>query len=155
VTEGVKAVVLFEDDGTEAAYPEVFVDGIGEGVPVVAAVSFEALVKFGVGVAVHGETSLNAGDEEGGVVEGVLAGDEELLLRRHGRQLGVGGDGAEVWYDAEDSLGLLRAVGADDVGVSGFDGLLRGGRLRGLWVEHCAGRVWQICSGDGRWSGGV
>ncbi len=63
MAEGVEAVVLFEDDRAEAADEEILGGCVGEGVPVVAAVSSDALVKLGVGFAVHCEAGLDAGDE--------------------------------------------------------------------------------------------
>ena len=76
MTQGVEAVVLVEENGTKAADHEIFVCSVCEGVPVVLAVSFEALMKFGVGVTVHREASLDAGDEERGVVEAVLGRED-------------------------------------------------------------------------------
>ena len=116
MAEGVEAGVLVEEDGIGAADHEVFVGGVGEGVPVVAAVADKALVELGDGVAVHGEAGLDAGDEEGGVVEAVAGCQDELFLRGYGGELGVCGDGAEVGHDAEDALGLL----GDAVGVGSW-----------------------------------
>ena len=48
VTESVKAVVLFEDDGPETADHKVFVDCVGECVPVVATVACDTLMEFWV-----------------------------------------------------------------------------------------------------------
>ena len=64
VAEGVETRILVEEDGIGSADHEVFVRGVGESVPVVAAVADEALVELGDGVAVHGETGLDAGDQE-------------------------------------------------------------------------------------------
>ena len=129
MAEGVEAVVLMEEDGADATDHEVFVGRVGEGVPVVAAVTRDSLMKFGVGVAVHGEAGLDAGDEEGGVVEAILACEDELFFRCLRRELGVCGDGAEVGHDAEDALGLLGTVGADGVGVVGCLLVAGAGRL--------------------------
>ena len=68
--------------------------------------------------------SLNTGDEERGVVEAVLGREVQLLFWCLRWQFDVCGDGAEVGDDAEDALGLLRAVGTDGVRV---------GCLLGCW----------------------
>jgi len=100
VAQGIEAIVLMEDDGADATDQEVFVGRIGQRVPVVAAVADDALVKLGVGVAVLGETGLDAGDEEGRVVKAVFDRKSELCFWCLGRQLRIGGDGAEVGHDA-------------------------------------------------------
>ena len=141
MAEGVEAVVLMEDNRAEAPDHEVFGGCIGEGVPVVAGVAFYSLMELGIGVAVHGKACLDAGDEEGGVVEGVVTGGDELLFGGLRGKLDIGGDGAEVRHDAEDALGLLGSIGADGVGVGCLYGLRRGCCLAGLRVEDVAGSV--------------
>lgn len=111
VAEGVEAVVLTEDDRAEAADHEVLVRGVGEGVPVVAGVAFDALMELRVRIVVHGEACLDGGEDERGVVEAVLTGEEELLFCGLGCELGACRDGAEVGHDAENALGLLRGIG--------------------------------------------
>src|SRR6266851_3612779 len=138
-----------EDDRAETADHEVFGRRVGERVPVVAGVAFHSLVEFGVGGTVHGEACLYAGDEERGVVEGVLTGDDELVFCAHGWKLHVGGDGAEVWHYAEDALGLLGAVGADGVGVGCLLEWGGGRCLTGLRLEHSAGSVREGGAEDG------
>src|ERR1700722_7524931 len=59
---GVEAVVLAEDNGTDAAHKEVFVGCVSQGMPVVSGVTCGALVKLGVGITVHRDAGLNAGD---------------------------------------------------------------------------------------------
>jgi len=155
VAKGVEAAILSKGDGAEAADHEVFIGGVGEGVPVVARVASGALMKLGVGVAVHGDAGLDASDEERGVVEAVLCGEGQLFFGRLGRQLGVSRDGAEVGHDAEDALGLLGAVGADGVGIVcllrwlGCLGGLRVLRvLGGLRILNRAGSIWQFSDQD-------
>ncbi len=132
VAQRVEAVVLMKQDRPQAADHEVFVDRIGQRVPVVAAIAFDPLMKLRIRVAIHGEARLNARDEEGRVVEGVVPRGDELLLRGLRRQFDVCGDRAKVRHDPENALGLLGAVGADGVGICRLDGLGRGwpsGRL--------------------------
>ncbi len=118
-----------------------------------SAVSASVLVKLGVGVAVHGDAGLDAREEERGVVEAVFRSEGKLLSWSLGRQLCVSGDGAEVWHDAQDALGLLGTVGADGVGVVGR---LRGrcGRLAGLRILPGAGSVGKFGGGERRCEGG-
>ena len=73
VAEGVEAIVLVEEDGADATDQEVFARRVSKSVPVVLAVTLDALAKLGVGLTVHGEAGLDAGDEEGRIVEAVLA----------------------------------------------------------------------------------
>ncbi len=111
MAEGVEAGVLAEDGGVDTADQKVFVGGIGESVPVVAAVTDGAVSELGVGVAVEGEASLDARDQERRVVEAIAGCQKDLLFGRQGRELGVCGHGTEVGHDAEDSLGLLGTIG--------------------------------------------
>jgi hypothetical protein len=64
--------------------------------------------------------------DETGVVEGLMAGDGEVVLPSGGMRLGACGDGAEVGHEAEDALWLLAlewngiAIGIKGDGPSGF-----------------------------------
>ena len=62
MAHGVEAVVLVEDNGADAADKEVFVGCVSQGMPVVSGVTCGALVKLGVGITVHRDAGLNAGD---------------------------------------------------------------------------------------------
>jgi len=92
VAEGIEAVVLAEDDRAETADPEVFIGGVGEGVPVVASVACDTLMKLGVGFAVHGEACLDGCNEERGVIEAVFPREDKLLFCRLRGQFGIGRD---------------------------------------------------------------
>src|SRR5271155_3662259 len=76
-------------------------------VPVVAGIAGSALVKLRGCVGSLAIACEEGGYKEGGVVEGVLGGGEELFLGRLWRKLSGGADGAEVWNDAEDAFGLF------------------------------------------------
>ena len=65
MAQGVEAIVLVEDDGADSTDKEVLAGRVSQSVPVVLAVALKALAKLGVGLTVHGEAGLNAGDEEG------------------------------------------------------------------------------------------
>ena len=136
MAEGIEAWVLTEDGGVDAADQKVFVGGVGESVPVVAAVTDGAVAKLGVGVAVQGEASLNTCDQERRVVEAIAGRQMELLFWRHGRQLGVCGHGTEVGHDAENAFGLLGSIG-----VGGSWRLFGRCRLGGLGggLSQCTG----------------
>ncbi len=125
MAESVEAVVLMEDDGAEAADPEVFVGGVGEGVPVVAAVADGALMKLRVRFAVHGEACLNSRDEEGGVVEAVLPGEDELFFGGLGRELCIAETALKLGMMPRMRLvcwvpSVLTASGSVAVWVPGF-----------------------------------
>ena len=65
--------------------------------------------------------------EEGGVIEGLMGRDGEVVLPAGGMGLGAGGDRAEVGHEAEDALGLL-SFERDGIAVGiQFDGLIRFG----------------------------
>ena len=149
---GVEAVVLVEGNGTDAAHKKVFVGCISQSMPVVSSVTCGALMKLGVGITVHRDAGLNAGDYEGGVVETVFGGKSQFLFCCLRRQFRVGGDGAEVGHDAEDAFGLLGSIGAEGVGVGGC--LLGRGARRWLYLARLgilerAGSVGQLGELDG------
>ena len=152
MAHGVEAVVLAEDNRADAADKEVFVGCVSQGMPVVSGVTCGALVKLGVGITVHSDAGLNAGDDEGGVVEAVFGSKSQFLFCCLGRQFHVGGDGAEVGDDAEDTFGLLRSIGAERGGVG--RGLLGRGARRWLYLARLgilerAGSVGQLGELDG------
>ena len=154
MAEGVEAGVLSEDGGVDTADQKVFVGGIGESVPVVAAVTDGAVSELGVGVAVEGEASLDARDQERRVVEAIAGCQMDLLFWRHGWKFGVCGDGTEVGHDAKDSLGLLGTLGNSAVWRRRC--LWSGGcRLTGLrcGLSYRSGRVWKSGVKAGRAGG--
>src|ERR1700761_2747386 len=113
-------------------------------------------MKLGVRITVHGDSGLDASDDEGRVVKTIFGRESELLFCCLGRQFHIGGDGTEVGHDAEDTLGLFCSVGADGVGVCRLRWRLRGGLggLSGLRIEKSAGRVgklvgWKGCGAAG------
>ena len=151
--EGVVAVVLVGEGGADAFDEEVFAGLVDGCVPEVATVGDAAGTELGVGVAFEVVAGNGQGDEEGGVVEGVFAGGDELLLCRLRRQLDVGTDGAEVGQDAEDARGLpgrRRLVGLR-LGLRSVD---RGGRCGLLIRVRAAGDAEIERGGDGGRLGG-
>ena len=123
-TEGVVTGVFVGDGGNDELDHVVFDGLIDIGVPVVASESGEALVKLGCGVAGLRLCGDDAGKDEGGVVEAILRGGDELVFDGLGREDGACADGSKVGDDAKDALGLLI-----DVDGSGWIG---GGCCRGL-----------------------
>ena len=91
------------DDGFDHVVLDRLID---IAVPVVAGIAGSALMELRSLVGGLGIACDDGGQKEGGVVEGVLGGGEELFLGRLWRKLSVGADGAEVWNDAEDAFGL-------------------------------------------------
>src|ERR1700761_9024533 len=69
-------------------------------------------MKLGVRITVHGDSGLDASDDEGRVVKTIFGRESELLFCCLGRQFHIGGDGTEVGHDAEDTLGLFFEVEA-------------------------------------------
>ena len=108
VAQGVVAVILMRDDRDDG-FDHVVLDRlIDKVVPVVAGIAGSALVELRSCVGCLAIGCEDGRHKEGGVVEGVLGGGEELFLGRLWRKLRVGADGAEVWNDAEDAFGLLE-----------------------------------------------
>ena len=95
----------------DATDHEVLIGGIEQGAPVVATVAERAFAELRVGVAGDGDSGLHGCDDERTVVEGVVAGGDELVFDGLGRQVLVGGDGAVVGDDAGDALGLVCSAG--------------------------------------------
>src|SRR5260370_39339605 len=106
LAQGVVTVILMRDDRAEAFDHVVYDRLIDIAVPEVAGIAGSAMVELRSLVGGLAITCEDGGQKEGGVVEGVLGGGEELFLRRLWRNLRVGVDGAEVWKDAEDAFGL-------------------------------------------------
>jgi hypothetical protein len=160
VAEGVIAVVLVGDGGDDGFDEEVFAGLVDGCVPEVAAVGDAASTELGVRVGFEVVAGEGQGNEEGGVVEGVFAGGDELVFHRLGWEFNIGADGTEVGKDAEDAMGLRRGLligGRLRLRLQGVDGGGRGGLLirvragRNIEIESggyngCLGR-----NGCGRW----
>src|ERR1700686_2166303 len=96
LAQGVVAVILMRDDRDDG-FDHVILDRlIDKAVPVVAGIAGSALVELRSLVGGLGIACEEGGDKEGGVVEGVLGGGEELFLGRLRRKLSWGADGAKV-----------------------------------------------------------
>lgn len=107
VAEGVEAGVLMRGGWDDELNKEIFLGLIGGSVPEIASVADAAGAELGRGVAQVADVGDGDGHGERGVVEGILAGGDELFLDGLRRQMVSGGDGAKVGNDAEDAAGLL------------------------------------------------
>jgi len=81
---------------------------VGEGPPIVPAKTCGSAAQFGVGVGAQAVRGEDAGDDEGGIIEAVMQGKYEFLVRGEPRKLGIWVHGAEVWHNAEDAVRLLE-----------------------------------------------
>lgn len=117
VTKRIEAIVLTEDDRPDTADHKVLVSRVGQRMPVVTAVADYALVKFRIGLVIHRKACLKGCKEEGRIVEAVMAGGDELLSGGLRPKIDIRRDRAEVRHDAKNAFRLLRAIGADGIGV--------------------------------------
>ncbi len=107
VAQRVIPAVLMEDAGEYPLNPQIFVCLVRERVPIISAISREALVKFRVGVRSLTNACLNAREDERRIVKAIQGSGLELFLYRLLRKLCARADCSKVRHYPENSLGLL------------------------------------------------
>jgi len=82
VKEGVITRVLVGDYRQDRSSQVVFDSGIGEGVPVIAAIAGCSLMKFRIGFGRLFDRRLESDRDERGIIESALGGEPEFLSGR-------------------------------------------------------------------------
>ena len=107
--DGVVTGVLVQQAGQEPRADIGAVGLIQQAAPGIGVEAADAFAQDGVGVDAFGGDGGKSEEEEGGVVQGLVGGDFEVVLPARGRWFGAAADGAEVGHEAEDALRLLMA----------------------------------------------
>lgn len=104
--ESVLASIFVERAGEQPGREVGIVGFVEEAPPRVGVKAIDTLSERSVGVHALGRQGSKTEEDEGGVVEGLVIGDCEVVLPTGGRWFGTAGDSAEVRHQAEDALWL-------------------------------------------------
>ncbi len=156
--EGVVAGVFAQEGGQQPGGEISVVGLIEEAAPGVGVEAAHPFAEGGMFVESFGGEGGETEKDEGGIIDGLVGGDGEVVFPAGRVGLESAGDGAEIGHEAEDALGLAAfegdeiAVGVDRVFGAGFGGgVWRGGggrpgseRRCGLIAELSAGQRWAV-----------
>lgn len=138
--KGVITGVLMREGRENSSSKIVLHRGVSKRVPVIAAETRRALMKFRVGIRGLLDARLYSDRYKRRIIESALGGKPELLFGGQRREMRVGAHGLEVRDDAENTLCLLALRIFSRLRGAGRCGRWRGGLGNGLGAVR---RLWR------------